>query len=103
MIVAIDDSNIDAAREFLRRSAESSQILLGNLAAYGCQLGSRMNSGNFRAIVEDGAIVSVFCLTRRGNLLLQTAGRADLSGEILAACALDAVPIRGVIGEFRGA
>ncbi|HVJ20435.1 MAG TPA: N-acetyltransferase, partial [Polyangiaceae bacterium] len=103
VIVALDDANAAATRQFLERDLDSSLILLGNLAEHGPRLGAHMNSGNFRAVVENGAVVAVFCLTRRGNLLVQCGGRRDLSARILAACAEDGLPFNGVIGEFTGA
>lgn len=90
MIQEVTDSNIEAARRFLECHAETSLFLLSNLTALGPRLGESFNSGNFRCIVESGAVAAVFCLTRRGNLLVQTGGR-------------DVVPIQGVVGEWRAA
>jgi hypothetical protein len=103
MIVIIDESNLDLARRFLERTFDSSLLLLGNLASHGPRLGEHANSGNFRAIIENGAVVAVFCLTRRGNLLVQAGGRDDLAEEILGACAADCLPIHVVVGEWRAA
>ena len=103
MIQEVTDSNIEAARRFLECHAETSLFLLSNLTALGPRLGESFNSGNFRCIVESGAVAAVFCLTRRGNLLVQTGGRADQAGEIFHACDRDVVPIQGVVGEWRAA
>jgi uncharacterized protein len=103
MIVAIDESNQHLAREFLERHFDSALLLLGNLAEHGPRVGEHINSGNFQAVIENDAVVAAFCLTRRGNLLVQTGGREDFSQEILAACDAERLPIRGILGEFRGA
>ncbi len=101
MICDVDASNLAATREFLERHVETSLFLLGNLAAQGPRLGPHLNSGNFRVVCEGGSIVAAFCLTRRGNLLLQAGGREDLGALILTACRAEPIPIEGVIGEWR--
>jgi RimJ/RimL family protein N-acetyltransferase len=103
MICNVDASNLAATREFLEGHVESSLFLLGNLADQGPRLGSHLNSGNFRLVCEGESIVAVFCLTRRGNLLLQTGGREDLGALVLEACRAEPIPIQGVIGEWRAA
>ena len=77
--------------------------MLGNLAEHGPQLGPSMNSGNFRALLEGGVVCAVFCLTRRGNLLVQTGGRSDLGARIVADCERQPPELSGVVGEFQGA
>jgi RimJ/RimL family protein N-acetyltransferase len=101
MIRDVDASNLAAVREFLEAHVETSLFLLGNLAELGTRLGKHLNSGNFRVLCEAEAIVAVFCLTRRGNLLLQTGGREDLGASILGACRAEPMPVQGVIGEWR--
>jgi RimJ/RimL family protein N-acetyltransferase len=101
MICDVDASNLAATREFLEGHVESSLFLLGNLAEQGPRLGAHLNSGNFRIVCEGETTVAVFCLTRRGNLLLQTGGREDLGTLILEACRAEPIPIQGVIGEWR--
>jgi uncharacterized protein len=103
MIRDVGDSDLEATREFLEAHLETSLFLLGNLAEHGPRLGAHLNSGTFRAIYERGTIVAVFCLARRGNLLLQTGGRADLAPAILAACAQEPIAIQGVVGEWIAA
>ena len=103
MVCDVDASNLAATREFLERHVESSLFLLGNLLEQGPRLGEHLNSANFRIVREGEAIVAVFCLTRRGNLLLQTGGREDLGALVLESCRGEPLPIRGVIGEWRAA
>jgi RimJ/RimL family protein N-acetyltransferase len=101
MIRDVDASNLVATCEFLELHVESSLFLLGNLTGQGPRLGTHLNSGNFRIVCEGESIVAVFCLTRRGNLLLQTGGREDLGAPILEACRAEPIAIQGVIGEWR--
>src|SRR5262245_38461096 len=103
MIRDVDSASQPAARGFLERHIESSMFLLGNLTMHGPRLAAHPNSGNFRLIEERGAVVAVFCLARRGNLLLQTGGRTDLAARILASCATEPIAIEGVIGEWNAA
>jgi ribosomal protein S18 acetylase RimI-like enzyme len=79
---------------------DTSLFLLSTLAALGPRLGHHLNSGNFRLIEADGQIVAVFCLTRRGNLLVQSGGRADLAEQIFEACETEPIEVRGVVGEW---
>jgi predicted GNAT family acetyltransferase len=103
MIRDVGPANLDAVREFLEAHVDTSLFLLGNLAEHGPRLGEHLNSGNFRVLEEGAEIAAVFCLARRGNLLLQTGGRADLAEVILQACRAEAIPIQGVVGEWNGA
>jgi len=103
MIRDVDESNLQATRDFLEAHVETSLFLLGNLAEHGPSLGAHLNSGNFRVVCEGDAIVAAFCLARRGNLLLQTGGRDDLAATILTACAAEPIEIQGVFGEWRAA
>lgn len=90
-----------ACLALLRRHAESSLFLLGNLALHGPALTESLNSGNYRCLVDDaGAVRAVFCLTRRGNLLAQTDRMEDYSEAILAACRQEPVAIAGLLAEW---
>jgi ribosomal protein S18 acetylase RimI-like enzyme len=79
---------------------DTSLFLLSTLSALGPRLGPHLNSGNFRLVEENGTIVAVFCLTRRGNLLVQAGGRADLAEPIFEACHAESIDLRGVVGEW---
>jgi len=103
MIRDVTDSDVPAVRAFLERYVETSLFLLSNLAVTGPRLGDHLNSGNFHVVTDAGEIAAVLCLTRRGNLLLQTGGRADVASAILEACDREPIPLRGVVGEWRAA
>jgi ribosomal protein S18 acetylase RimI-like enzyme len=100
MIRHVTDSDLQRVRAFLESHVDTSLFLLSTLAALGPRLGHHHNSGNFRLITEGGQIVAVFCLTRRGNLLVQAGGRTDLAGPIFEACETQTIEVRGVVGEW---
>ena len=100
MIRHVTDSDLERVRSFLERHVDTSLFLLSTLAALGPRLGHHLNSGNFRRIEEKGEIVAVFCLTRRGNLLVQAGGRIDLAEQIFEACEGEPIEVRGVVGEW---
>jgi predicted GNAT family acetyltransferase len=79
---------------------DTSLFLLSTLAALGPRLGSHLNSGNFRLIEEGGEIAAVFCLTRRGNLLVQAGGRTDLAERIFEGSEAEPIEVRGIVGEW---
>jgi predicted GNAT family acetyltransferase len=97
------DEQVPAARAFLEAHADTTLILLTSLMAHGTRLGEARNSGNFRCIRSEGEIRAVFVLNRRGNLLVEAAGRTDFTARIAAACLGEPVAIRGVLGEWRAA
>jgi predicted GNAT family acetyltransferase len=103
MIKDVSESDLDKARAFLETHAETSLFLLSNLAEFGPRAGDDPNSGNYKFIEDDGAIRAVFCLTRRGILLAQTAGRRDLAEHIVHACERERISIQGVVGEWQAA
>jgi ribosomal protein S18 acetylase RimI-like enzyme len=103
MIRHITASDLGRVRAFLESHVDTSLFLLSTLASLGPQLSPHLNSGNFRVIEEQGAVVAVFCLTRRGNLLVQAGGRADLAEHIFEACKTEPIEVRGVVGEWATA
>jgi predicted GNAT family acetyltransferase len=100
MIRHVTDRDLEHVRAFLESHVDTSLFLLSTLSALGPRLGSHLNSGNFRLIEEQQKVVAVCCLTRRGNLLVQAGGRADLAEQIFEACETEPIEIRGVVGEW---
>jgi predicted GNAT family acetyltransferase len=100
MIRHVTDSDLQRVRAFLESHVDTSLFLLSTLAALGPRLGHHLNSGNFQLIEAGGQIVAVFCLTRRGNLLVQAGGRTDLAEQIFEACETEPIEVRGVVGEW---
>jgi predicted GNAT family acetyltransferase len=103
MIRHVTDSDLERVRAFLESHMDTSLFLLSTLTALGPRLSNHINSGNFRLIEEEARVVAVCCLTRRGNLLVQAGGRADLAGEIFEACESEPIAIRGIVGEWSTA
>jgi len=100
MIRNVETGDLERVRGFLEAHVETSLFLLSNLAIFGPRLTDHANSGNYRLVEEAGQLVAVFCLTRRGNLLVQAAGRADLAESILESCEGETIEVCGVAGEW---
>jgi predicted GNAT family acetyltransferase len=100
MIRHVSTDDLERVRSFLEAHLDTSLFLLSNLAIFGPSLLDHGNSGNYRLVEEAGRVVAVFCLTRRGNLLVQAAGRADLAESILEACEAETIEVSGVAGEW---
>src|SRR5450756_3074880 len=103
MIRQVTDSDLERVRVFLESHVDTSLFLLSTLASLGPRLGPHLNSGNYWLIEEGGAIVAVFCLTRRGNLLVQAGGRTDLAEQIFEASEAEPIDVCGVVGEWATA
>lgn len=100
MIRNVETDDLERVRGFLEAHVDTSLFLLSNLAIFGPRLADHGNSGNYRLVEEAGRLVAVFCLTRRGNLLVQAAGRADLAESILESCEGETIEVCGVAGEW---
>ena len=103
MIRNVETDDLERVRGFLEAHVDTSLFLLSNLAIFGPRLTDHGNSGNYRLVEEAGQVVAVFCLTRRGNLLVQAAGRADLAESILESCESEIIEVCGVAGEWATA
>lgn len=100
-LVDIGDDNLADAKAFLERNPDTSLFLLSNIRAFGPRLGESMYSGNLRGLRRGDEFRAVFCLTRSGTLVVQTAGRTELAPDIVRACALEPIAIRGILGEWQ--
>lgn len=100
MIRDVGTEDLGRVRGFLEAHVETSLFLLSNLALFGPRMGEHWNSGDYRLVEEADRVVAVFCVTRRGNLLVQAGGRADLASSILEACQADAAEVCGVAAEW---
>lgn len=94
------DDDRGAVVAFLEAHVETCVFLLSGLREFGPRLGDSPLSGNVRVVEERGRIVGVSCLTRKGDLLAETGGRADLAESVLHGCADEPVRITGVIAEW---
>lgn len=112
-VEAVGPLDISEVKAFLSQYEDSSQFLINNLRTHGPVLSDHPNSGNYRIIKTGGKISSVFCLSRRGNLLLQSVRESDVDSNhdgssrnlsqnqlILSECEKDPVSISGFIGDW---
>ncbi|MEA2641904.1 MAG: hypothetical protein QOF51_3298, partial [Chloroflexota bacterium] len=97
------DSDLEVVVSFLEPHVETSLFLLSNLMALGPRLGDHRNSGNYKVVLAGDKVQAAFCLTRRGNLLVQTGGRPEFAEQILDACRSEPIAINGVLGEWESA
>lgn len=75
LMTTVESVNKDTLLEvetYLTAHEETSQFLMNNLTEHGPSLTDHSNSGNFKLIRDNGKIVAVFCLTRRGNVIIQS-------------------------------
>ncbi len=101
MIDPVSDENLAEVRAFLEQNRETALFLLSNLETHGLSLTEDLNSGNFKCVKSSEGLQGVFCLTRRGNLLVQIKGES--TDEILEACQEEEILIGGVLGEWETA
>lgn len=100
-VAEVSEADVPRVQAYLRAHSETSLFLLSNLAAHGHALCGAMNSGNFKCLYDGDRIEGVFCLTRRGNLLAECGGRAELAPAIVDACRDEPIRIGAVVGEWR--
>lgn len=99
--IDISDDELPAVKVLLERSPETSLFLLSNIRAFGTRLSESMYSGNLKGLKQGNDFAAVFCVTRGGSVLAEAPGRPDLAGEIVRACRMEKIPIRGVLGEWN--
>ena len=100
MIRNVETNDLERVRSFLEAHLDTSLFLLSNLAVFGPRLTDHPNSGNYKLMEEAGRIIAVFCVTRRGNLLVQAAGSVELADSILESCESEPIEVCGVAGEW---
>lgn len=101
-VVDVTDANLSAVRAFLEVRIETSLFLLSNLRAFGPRAGESPYSGDFRALVDGNDVRAVWCLTRTGNLVLQSGGDPSVAPVIEADGAASG-GVRGVLGDWPAA
>jgi len=100
-IEAASESSLQDVIAFLRKYEDFSLFLLDNLEAHGYKLTGAPNSGNYKLVRHGSKIVAVFCLTRRGNLVVQSEiSDMLLMKKILIACQEEGLPILGLLGPW---
>jgi predicted GNAT family acetyltransferase len=87
---------------FLKKTEEYSLFLLSNLETYGLKLSDGLYSGNFKILREANKIVTAFCLTKKGTLLVHSIKQdTPILEAIIKACLEEPMPISGVLGEWE--
>ncbi len=86
--------------DFLKRHENYSLFLLGNFENYGAALSELPYSGNFKLIRASDEIVSVFSLTKKGSLLIQSVIGEPVFDLVLGSCLQESIPITGVVGNW---
>ena len=76
-------------------------FLLDNYQRYGTIINKELFSGNFKILTEEGQISAVFCLTKSGNLLIQSDNKQDYSDVIYKACLEEGTAITGFVGGWK--
>lgn len=99
-IEMVTDSSQDEMLHFLKEDENYSLFLLGNFENYGAILTDAPYSGNFKLIRSHGKVVGVFCLTRKGNLLVETVLREPVFDILLEASHQESMPLKGVVGNW---
>lgn len=86
---------------FLKEHENYTLFLLGNFENYGVTLTDAPYSGNFKLIRSQNLIAGVFCLTRKGNLLIETILQEPIFDIVLDACNQESMPLKGVVGNWN--
>ena len=100
LVEAVDHSSQSAMLHFLREHENYSLFLLGNFENHGLTLSEAPYSGNFKLIRTSDKIVAVFCLTKKGSLLIESTVREPIFESLLASCQEESIFITGVIGNW---
>jgi GNAT superfamily N-acetyltransferase len=85
---------------FLKEHENYSLFLMGNFENYGTKLTDAPYSGNFKLIRSHDGVVGVFCLTRKGNLLIEATLKDPIFDIVLDACRQESIPLKGVVGNW---
>lgn len=99
-VEAVDRASQSQMFEFLRQHENYTLFLLGNFENHGGRLSEAPYSGNFKLIRSAGRIVGVFCLTRKGSLLIEAIVQEPIFDIVLASCQKESIPITGLVGNW---
>jgi predicted GNAT family acetyltransferase len=86
--------------DFLKRHEDTCMFMLGNFEVHGATMTEAPNSGNFKLIKQFEDLIAVFCLTRRGTLLVQSETIEPVFELILNECQKEETFLKGVAGEW---
>lgn len=100
-VETVNQSSQHAMLNFLKEHENYTLFLLGNFENYGALLTDAPYSGNFKLIRSKGQVVGVFCLTRKGNLLIETVLQESIFDIVFDACHQESMPLKGVVGNWN--
>ena len=99
-VLDVIEAELPPVRAFLEARIDTSLFLLSNLRAFGPRMGISPYSGDFRALVDHGAMRAVWCTTRGGNVVVQADGEAGHIPVIARDVASRGIQVRGVLGDW---
>lgn len=100
-VETVNQSTASLMVEFLKKHENYTLFLLGNYENYGSTLTEAPYSGNYKIIRDsEGEVVGVFCLTKKGSLLIESSVREPIFDLVLSSCREENLPLKGVIGRW---
>lgn len=100
-IEKVAESSQQEMLNFLKEHENYTLFLLGNFENYGAILTDAPYSGNFKLIRSHERVIGVFCLTQKGNLLIETILQEPIFDILLDACLQEPMPLKGVVGNWN--
>jgi hypothetical protein len=100
-IEKVTQSSQQEMLNFLKEHENYTLFLLGNFENYGAILADAPYSGNFKLIRSRERVIGVFCLTQKGNLLIETILQEPIFDILLDACLQEPMPLKGVVGNWN--
>jgi GNAT superfamily N-acetyltransferase len=101
LVEIVSQSSQDEMLNFLIAHENYTLFLLDNFENYGAMLTDAPYSGNFKLIRSQGKVVGVFCLTRKGNLLIETILQDSIFDIVLDACYQESMTLKGIVGNWN--
>jgi len=98
-VESVSKDTLFEVERYLASHEATSQFLINNFTEHGLSLTDHPNSGNFKLIRSGGKVAAVFCLVRRGNLVVQS--DRDFSDLIISSCKNEPIPLCGFIGGWE--
>lgn len=97
----VTHSSQEEMLNFLKEHENYSLFLLGNFENYGAALTDAPYSGNFKLIRFHNRVVGVFCLTKKGSLLIETVLQESIFDILIDECQRESIPLKGVVGNWN--
>lgn len=101
LVEHVNDSNKRDMLGFLKNHEDFTLFLLNNFENYGFKLTEAPFSGNYKLIRSGEKVVAVFCLTRKGSLLIESLVKEPIFDIVLSACREESISLTGVVGNWN--